>query len=375
MTSTPLAGIRVLEIGQVISAPYAGLLLAELGAEVVKVERPGTGDSARDPSVTGVRGVSATFVTLNRNKTSVALDLAVPAGRRVFDALLADTDVLLSNMTPAGEAAVGLDFAAVQREHPALVVCRILGSYSDRPDAARPSYDLTHQAATGFLMLGGAEGEPPVRFPIPIADLAVAQFCVNAVLACLLERTRSGRGDLVEVSMSGSLLSLLTYHATLALNEGVEPARHPTAHQYTAPWQPLRAADGHLVIAVRSEKFWSRLCAALGRDDLREDPRFRTNADRIAHRAELETVLEEVLGADTVAAWCARLAEHDVPSAPVRTVTEALEHEASQPRSLVRELDDAQLGPLRVVASPFRFQRLDVAAPASAPLLPDDTSA
>jgi formyl-CoA transferase len=365
----PLAGVRVLEIGQVISAPYAGLLLADLGAEVTKIEPHGTGDSTRNPAVTAMGGKSATFLTLNRNKRSICLDLRDPDDQRTLRGLVAGADVVLSNMVPWTATRLGIDPTTLTAMNPSVIVCRVLGFRADHPMVDEPSFDLTHQALTGYMTMGGFAGDPPSRVPIPIADLAVAQFAVNAILAALFNRQQTGLGEHIDVPMSDVLLSLLTYQATLYLNQGDVPERLGSAHPHTIPWQAFAASDGYLVVAVRSQRFWERLCTSIDRADLLVDPRFGTNPDRLAHRSELDDILGETFLQRTVKQWLDLLRDSGVPSAPVRDIGDALQAEVDAGSPLIQEFDDPDLGPVKVVGNPVRFTRMQTVQPAAAPEL------
>jgi crotonobetainyl-CoA:carnitine CoA-transferase CaiB-like acyl-CoA transferase len=369
---TPLQGIQVLEIGQVISAPYAGLLLADLGAEVVKIEPPEVGDSARNPDVSGLRGKSATFLTLNRNKRSVCLNLTDPGDYAHFTELVSRADVVLSNMVPRTAARLGADPASLRAMNPRIISCRVIGFRSDQPQVDDPSFDLTHQALAGYLTMGGHEGSAPSRVAIPLADLAVAMFSAYAILAALMNRERTGLGEDIEVPMFDSLLSLLTYSGTLFLNQGEVPARLGSAHPHTAPWQAFDAADGPFVIAVRNEKFWGRLCVALDRPDLAADPRFALNEGRVLHRAELQDELEKMFLTDTADHWLAALRAGGVPASPVQSIAEALTGELAIGSPLIQTFVDPDLGPLQFVGNPVRFSRMQMADPVAAPALGQD---
>jgi crotonobetainyl-CoA:carnitine CoA-transferase CaiB-like acyl-CoA transferase len=367
--NSPLSGIRVLEIGQVISAPYAGLLLAELGAEVIKIEPPGVGDSARNPEVTGMGDDSATFVTFNRNKKSVVLDLRDARHYEFFTNLARDADVVLTNMLPAAAERLQIDAAVLRGLNPRLVTCSITGFRSEDARSGEPSYDLTHQALAGYLLFEGRPGDPPQRICIPLADLATAQFAVNAILAALFARWVTGVGDDIEVPMYDSMLSLLTYTATLYLNTGKEPGRAGAAHEYTAPWQAVSAKDGDLVLAVRSEKFWHRLCEAIGDPAVAFDPLFDTNSRRLENRVAMTEMLNAHFSGKTVQEWLTALRAAGVPAAPVRTVAAALDEAVATGSELIQEIEHQQLGRLRVVGNPVRFAGMDLAYPTRPPAL------
>lgn len=351
----PLSGVRVIEVGQVISAPYAGLLLADLGAEVIKVEPPGVGDSARNPAVTGIGDHSATFVTFNRNKKSVALDLKNLDDYAAFCDLVRSADVMVSNVLPRVALALRITAPELRELNPRLVTCWIRGFRESDPRSDEPSFDLTHQALAGYMLMEGRPGDPPLRICIPFADLSAAQFAVNAILAALLARADSGRGDDIEVPMYDAMLSQLTYTATLYLNTGKEPARMGSVHEYTAPWQAVLAADGDLVVAVRSQKFWLRFCTAIGQPELADDPRFADNQSRLRHRDEMTEVLNATFRTQTVEHWLKQLRDAGVPAAPVRTVRQALTEVAAEGNDLVRRFDHPHLGSMLVIGNPIRF--------------------
>lgn len=370
----PLDGIRVLEVGQVISAPYAGLLLADLGAEVIKIEPPVGGDSARNPQVTGIGEHSATFITFNRNKKSIALDLKQSTDYAVFADLARTADVVLTNVVPAVARRLRLDPDTLGELNPSVISCSIQGFRTGDPRADEPSFDLTHQALAGYMLMEGRPGDPPLRISVPLADIASAQFAVNAILAALFARTRTGAGEHIEIPMYDSMLSLLTYTATLYLNTGRQPSRMGSSHEFTAPWRAVAAADGDFVIAVRSEKFWQRLCVAIQQPLLARDPRFDTNEHRLEHSEELSRVLEEVFTTKPVAHWLAVLREAGVPVAPVRTLAAALDEEVATGSDLVQTVPHPELGPLRIIGSPIRFRQLRLAEPSAPPALDGDAA-
>jgi crotonobetainyl-CoA:carnitine CoA-transferase CaiB-like acyl-CoA transferase len=365
----PLDGVRVLELGQFVAVPYAGLVLADLGAEVIKVEPPLVGDSARDPAVTGMKGSSATFVTFNHNKKSIALDLKDPAEYATLIELVRSADVFLTNTMPAVAQRLRIDPATLRALNPRLITCSIRGFQDDDFRAGEPSYDLTHQALAGYMLLEGSPGDPPARVSIPLADLGAAHFAVNAILAALYARTRTGLGDDIRIPMYDAMLSLLTYTATLYLNTGKEPVRMGSAHEYTAPWQAVSAKDGALVVAVRSEKFWRRLCVAIGRPDLETDPRFADNRHRLENRQLMSDLLNEAFRADTVASWLARLRAAAVPVAPIRSVADALSEAVASGSDIIEVIDDPIAGPIRIVGNPIRFQAMSLSEPKPAPQL------
>jgi crotonobetainyl-CoA:carnitine CoA-transferase CaiB-like acyl-CoA transferase len=370
----PLSGLGVIELGQVISAPYAGLLLADLGADVIKVEPP-EGDSARNPEVTSLRGQSATFITFNRNKSSRALNLKDPDQYEVFCDMVRGADVVIANYTPATARRLRVDPATLAELNPRLITCSIQGFRSEWPQANEPSFDLVHQALTGYMLLEGNPNDPPTRVSIPIADLGTAHFAVQGVLAALVNRHETGLGEHIEVPMFDSMLSMLTYTATMYLNANKEPVRMGSAHEYTAPWQAVRAKDGEVVVAVRSHRFWVRLCESLGTTEWLVDPRFSSNEARLANREILNTLLETHISDLTVQDVITLLTGAGVPVAPVRTVGQALDDAARIDPSLLPEFFDPSLGRIRVVANPIRFSRMAAVELLHPPALDEDVLA
>lgn len=368
----PLDGIRVLELGQVIAGPYASLLLADLGAEVIKVERPGTGDSARSPDVTGVAGFSGAFATFNRNKRSVTLDLTDPADYHAFARLVRTADVVLYNYPPAVARKLRIDPQSLEAINPRVITCAISGFREGSPHADLPSYDLVHQAFTGYLLLSGREEDPPVRFGIPLADLATALFAAYGTLGALRKRDQTGQGETVSVSMYDSLISLLTYQATMFFLTGQEPARMGSAHEFVMPWQAFRTADGHIVIAARANHFWRAFCEAVGLPELVTDPRFADNTRRLAHRDELESLLDNHLRQRSTAEWMAVLVPAGVPAAPVRSVGEALTDPHLAASGMVQEYQHPAIGTVRLVANPVRFSSMATVTPQPPPELGAD---
>ncbi len=365
----PLEGVLVLELGQVVAAPYAGLLLADLGAEVIKIERPPFGDSARDPQVTGMRGQSATFLTFNRNKKSIALDLSDDGDYATFLELVVRADVVVSNLLPLAARKLKVDSASLRRQNERLITCTISSFGSEATESEKPSYDLVHQALTGFMMLNGQKSDPPTRMGIPIADLASGLFAAYGILAALQGRHLTGQGEEIDISMYECMLSLLTYQATMYLTAGVEPQRMGSAHEHVVPWQAFRTVDGWIVVAIRANHFWVALCQAMRMEHLIDDLRFHENKSRLENRIELESILAAKFLTDHTDGWLKRLSDSGVPAAKVRTVPEALDAEILRPDGIVRSTPHPDLGEIKTVANPVRFSEMELAEHDLAPEL------
>lgn len=352
----PLEGLRVLDASRVLAGPYLAMLLGDLGADVIKVERPG-GDQTRGwgpPWVgEGEERTSSYFVSANRNKRSVVLDLKTEAGRRAFARLLETSDVLVENFLPADWAKLGLDPDRLVQDRPDLVWCTVTGYGSDDD---RPAYDVVLQAESGLMGITGFPEGEPVRVGVAIVDFLSALYGLAGVLAAVAERQASGRGRRVEISMIDAAASFLSYAAQGWLTDGREPARMGSKHPNLAPYQAVRAADGWLVLGAGSDSLWRRLCRALERPEWLEDPRFQSNEARVEHRQVLDRELDAVLSRRPKAHWLERLREHRVPCSEVADLETAMER--TRERGQVMGLPSGAYGSLTTVAAPFLFDGL-----------------
>lgn len=353
-----LSGIRVVDFTQALSGPYATLMLADLGADVVKVEAPGRGDDSRHWGPPYVGDDAAYFLSVNRNKRSVELDLKSESGLGQARKLIASADVVVENWRPGVAKRLGLGADRCIEEHPALVYCSISGYGQDQ--GARSGYDQIVQGTSGAMSLTGPIGSP-TKWGIPVADIASGMFAASGILAALLERSRSGRGRVVDVSMQDSLLSMLSHYAARYLATGVIPASDHNSHATIAPYGAYAARDGLVNICVGNDSQFERLLAALGVVEVGEDPRFATNASRVANRAELEGRLGPALASRTVAEVVAALEAVGVPVGAVRSVGEALEDPSTRERGMILGFSRPDIAFAEVVNTPWKF---DGASPA-----------
>jgi formyl-CoA transferase/CoA:oxalate CoA-transferase len=351
------------------------MLLGDLGADVIKIEKPDGGDQTRPwgPPWVGEEGnrVSAYFVSANRNKRSVALDLKRPEGRAAFGRLLGGADILVENFLPSEWRKLGFRSSRFTRAHPRLVQCTVTSYGTAGPEADRPAYDVVLQAESGLMSLTGFEGGEPVRVGIAIVDVLSALYGLAAVLAALRQRDATGKGSRVEVSMIDAGASFLSYAAQSWLADGRQPARLGSAHPNLAPYQAFRAADGWFVVGVGSQDLWRRFCAAIERPDLTDDPRFGSSESRVRQRRELDDLLAGVFAARPVAHWDAAMRTHRVPAGPPATVGEAVGK--ARGRGQVPDLPAGAYGVLPTVAAPFLFNGKRPAPSASAPALGEHT--
>ena len=367
-----LSGVKVLELGQVIAGTYGGMILADLGAEVLKIE-PLWGDAARNPTITPVRGESAIHLQMNRGKKSMVLDLKSPEGREIFYGLVARSDVVVDNFRPGVMSRLRIDRESLRKHNPRIITVSITGFGATGPARDRPAFDLVVQAYSGLLDMTGPADGPPARVGIPIADICGGIFACLSVLGALVGRELHGEGQHVDISMLDSLISMLSYDAFDHLNTGARIARRGTAHAHIVPWQALAVRDGYVVVAARGEKFWRNLCDAIGRPDLKEDPRTRDNGARLENRSFVEQVLTEAFARRTKDEWIARMEEYDLPVAPVNDIAEAFGDPHVRARGMVQEYRHPTLGDIYYPPSPMKWS--DWKPPAEpAPMLGEHTT-
>ncbi|HKP76851.1 MAG TPA: CoA transferase [Longimicrobiaceae bacterium] len=364
-SSGPLDGLRVLDLTRVLAGPLCTMVLGDLGADVIKVERPGTGDDTRTwgpPWAEGPEGrESAYYLCVNRNKRSAAADLKTAEGRTFVRRLAAEADVLVENFAPGTLEAFGLGYDALAADNPRLVWCSITGYGSDRAEAGRPGYDFAVQARAGWMAITGEPDGAPVKAGVAIVDVLTGQNAAIAILAALRARDASGRGQRVEVSLFDSALAGLVNVAQAALVTGREPPRWGNAHATIVPYQSFGASDRPFVVAVGNDSQWRKLCEAIGARGLLDDARLATNPGRVEHRAEVVAALEPIFRSRTAAEWLEVLERAGVPCAPIQTVGEALRDPVAKPGWTMR---GPTYGEVETVASPFGFAALRRPAPA-----------
>jgi itaconate CoA-transferase len=354
----PLEGITVVAVEQAVAAPFATRQLADLGARVIKIERPGVGDFARAYDAT-VKGMSSHFVWLNRSKESLTLDLKRPEAIEVLRGLLARADVFVHNLAPGAMARLGFGSEAVRRGHPRMVVCEISGYGSSGPYRDKKAYDLLVQSEAGLLSITGTE-EQPAKVGISVADIAAGMYAFSGVLAALLRREKTGEGSALEVSLFDSLGEWMSYPAYYAYG-GSPPPRSGARHAVIAPYGPYRAGDGRIVyLGLQNEREWARFCAeALGRPEVATDPRFSSNPRRVDHRDELDALITDAfstLSADDV---IARLDSAQIANARLNTVQEFIDHPQLAARNRWREVA-SPAGPIRALVPPFDFDDMEI---------------
>lgn len=368
----PLEGVRILELGQIIAGTYGGLVLSDLGAEVIKVETP-EGDLGRIPSVGPYKGQSALFLTLNRNKQSISINLKTEEGLKVFYDLVATSDVVIDNFRPGVLERLKIDYETLKAIKPDIIQCSVTGFGATGENKDAPALDIIIQAYAGYMAVTGEPGRPPVRTGIPIADLCGGIFSSKAILAALFDRERSGEGRYIELSMFDGMLSLLIYMGTMWLSKG-ELAEPPgSGHMYSVPWQAFECADGYIVVATRQEVFWTRLCEALEAPELADDPRFAANPDRVANRDVLVPILEGIFAGRPVGEWLERFRAGDIPAAPVNNLDSVFNEPQVADREMIVEYDHPQVGKVRMPGNPIKMTGMEGTISKPAPMLGEHT--
>jgi formyl-CoA transferase/CoA:oxalate CoA-transferase len=371
--SGPLAGITVLDLTRVLSGPYCTMVLADLGARVLKVEHPGKGDDTRHWGPPFLGAESAYFLSINRNKQSVSLDFKHPQGREVLDRLIARADVLVENFKPGTMERAGFGWDAVHARAPRLVYASISGYGQTGPRRSEPGYDAVIQAEGGLMSVTGDGDGPAYRLGVAISDIVAGLFTAQGVMAALFERERSGEGQRVDIGMLDTTAALLTYQAGNYFASGQAPARLGNRHPTIAPYETFPTADGDIVVAVGNDGIWKRFCPALDRPELAGDPRFLTNRDRLANYAALKQVLDAVMITRTRAEWTARFQAASVPCGSVRDVAEVLNDPQLAARGMVATVDHPTVGETKVVASPLHLSRTPASVRTPPPTLGQHT--
>jgi crotonobetainyl-CoA:carnitine CoA-transferase CaiB-like acyl-CoA transferase len=349
-----LSGVRIVDLTQMLAGPYGSMLLADLGAEVIKIEDPRGGDPTRRLGPPFVEGESGYFLGINRNKRSVALDLRKAAGRQLLYDLVEVSDVIFNNFRPGTMEKLGCDYETLKKFNPQLIYCSLTGFGETGPYKDRPAFDLAIQAISGAMSITGEAGRPPVRMGIPLGDLSGSLFCAFAIASALYTREKTGAGHRIDIGLMDCMVSLLTYVGQYYLIDGRVPGPIGSAHQSVVPYQAFATKDMYIVVAIFVEKFWHALCQVLEREELYDDPRFADNARRREHRAELIPILEDIFRTRPGDEWLALLSEAGVPCSPINTLDRVFQDPQVAARDMVVETDHAKAGRLRSIGNPVK---------------------
>jgi len=349
-----LSGVTVLELGQVIAGTFGGVILADLGAEVIKIEPP-TGDTARNANIAPFEGESTIHLFMNRGKKSIVLDLKDERGLEIFYSLVEQADVVIDNFRPGVMKRLGIDHETLEKRNEAIITVSVTGFGEYGPARDKAAFDLVVQAYSGHVDITGPADGDPARVGIPLADIGGGIYSCISVLAALVGRELHGTGRHADVAMLDSLVSMLSYDALDYLNTGRRLTRLGTSHAHIVPWQAFQTTDGYVVVAARDEKFWRNLCDAVGRPDLKDDPRTENNAARVENRDFVVSTLEEIFATRSKAEWLEVLDSHDIPNAPVNDVAEVFADDQVLARGMVQTYEHPTIGEVRYPPSPVKF--------------------
>lgn len=369
----PLAGLTVIDLTRALAGPFCTMQLGDLGADVIKIERPDTGDQTRDWQPPSFGDESAYYVSVNRNKRSVALNLTTEEGREVLETLIRGADIVVENFRVGMMAEWGLDYATLAEDDDELVYCKISGYGEWGPDHQRRAYDLALQAEGGMMSVTGVEDGQPVRVGVAIADICAGMYATQAILAALVRRGAGGGGQKIDVSLLDGQVAWMTYLASSYFATGEPPGRLGTKHPNIAPYQAYEVADGFVIVAVGSPALWTRFCEAIDRLDLVDDDRFATNADRVEYRDALNEQIEAAFEGSTVADVEALLDEHGVPATGINDMAAVFDHPQVLARGMRVEVEHPTAGTIPMPGSPMHFSETPTVIERHPPTLGEHT--
>jgi crotonobetainyl-CoA:carnitine CoA-transferase CaiB-like acyl-CoA transferase len=365
----PLAGMRVLELAQIMAGPTCGMMLADMGADVVKIEKLPGGDDARGYREPRVNGVSAPFMILNRNKRGIALNLKHEQGREILLRMVKETDVLTENYRRGTLEKLGLGYDTLSRVNPGLIYCAVSGYGRDGPYADKPGFDLIAQGFSGLMSITGEPGGPPAKTGNSIADINAGILAVTGITAAYVHKLKTGEGQVVDTSLIEAAVQQTYWQAAIYFATGESPGPTGSAHLLAAPYQAFRASDGWINIGGANQGNWERIAIALGHPEWRDDPRFATNTARIENREALVAAMNGIVAKRSKAEWIALLDEAGVPVGPVHTIGEALTHPQTLAREMVVDLVHPQAGPTKALGCPIHFSKTPTRIDRPAPML------
>ncbi|SHI31518.1 CaiB/BaiF CoA transferase family protein [Desulfofundulus thermosubterraneus] len=369
----PLEGIKVLDISRVLTGPFCTMILGDLGAEVIKVEMPGVGDETRSWGPPFVNGESAYFLSVNRNKKSITVNMKSPKGREIIYRLAKEADVMIENFLPGTVQRLGVDYERIKEINPQIIYCSLSGYGQDGPYRDHPAYDLLMQGEGGLMSITGEKDGEPVRIGVAIIDIGAGMYAVIGILSALMARKETGKGQYIDISLLDTEVSWLTYMASNYFASGKDPIRMGSGHPSIVPYRAFRARDKYFILAVGNDAIWQRFCAALGLEFV-DDPRFMTNEMRVKHRDELEKLLAEIFIQKEASYWVNLLHEHKVPCGMINAISEVVSHPQVLHRGMVVEMDHEKAGKVKVLGSPLNFSGMSIEYRLPPPLLGQHTS-
>lgn len=369
----PLSGFRVLDLSRVLAGPYCAMMLGDLGAEVLKVERPGTGDDTRAWGPPFTDGESAYYLCANRNKKSITVNLKTAAGQEIIRQLARSSDVLIENYKVGELAALGLGYEHLKPLNPQLVYCSITGYGQNGPDKDLPGYDFIIQGRGGVMSITGETDGEPMKVGVAVVDITAGLFAANAIQAALLARTKTGCGQAIDIALLDSQVAWLANVASSYLVSGQQPKRFANAHPTIVPYQTFCAREGFFCLAVGNDAQWRKLCEVIGRADWAEEARFRTNPARVQHREQLISLLQEIFATEELAFWLREIAQAGIPCGPVQRLEQVFADPQVLAREMVWTVDHPTAGDVRLVGSPLKLSDTPVVLSQPPPLLGEHT--
>lgn len=351
----PLAGIKVLDLTRVLAGPFCTMILADMGADVIKIEQPGKGDDTRAFGPPFEKGESAYFLSINRNKKSITLDMKSDNGKEIIRRLIQRSDILVENFRPGALKKLGFDYETVSKINPRLVYASVSGFGQTGPWSAKSGYDLAIQGLGGIMSLTGDAGGPPYKVGVSQADLTAGLYALQGILLALYAREKTGRGQLVDVGMFDCQIALLSFQAGIYFMTGVSPARKGNQHPTICPYETFKARDRYITVAVGNDRLWQKFCALLGLEKLRDHPDYSTNPSRVQHRDRLFPIIQEEIGKRESAHWLKLFEEGGIPSGPILSVEEALTQPQTLAREMVATVDHRTLGNIKQTGIPIKL--------------------
>jgi crotonobetainyl-CoA:carnitine CoA-transferase CaiB-like acyl-CoA transferase len=369
----PLEGMTILDTTQVMAGPYCTLLLADMGAEVIKIEKP-DGDDSRRIGPPFIEGESAAFLGINRNKKSVVLDLRSNAGKAAFKRLATQVDVVAENYRPGTMQRLGLGYEDLRKDHPELIYVSVSGFGQTGPYSTRPGYDLVAQGMSGMMSVTGYPDSPPVKVSIPLCDLSAGMFAAYGVLSAYIHRLKTGEGQVVETSLLESAIALTVWESAELWGAGQTPQPKGSAHRMVAPYQALATSDGYVNFAIGNQRIWERFCKAIALDELIDDPRFASNPTRVQHYQELSTELERSTITKTSDEWLTLCHEIDVPAGPIYDMSQVYKDPHVLERGMLQQLEHPIAGLINHIGLPVKMSLTPGQIRLPAPVLGQHTS-
>ena len=373
-TDSTLSGMVVLDLTQIMAGPYCTMVLADMGADVIKVERPNGGDDQRRMGPPFIKDWSAGFLALNRNKRSLVLDLRSENGQGVFKRLVQDVDAVVENFRPGVMGRLGLGYETLAAIKPSLTYCSISGYGNTGPDAAKGGFDLVAQGVSGLMSITGHPGMPPAKVGVPITDISAGLLSANGILCAYIHALKTGQGQQVDTSLMEAGIAYTVWESSVYFADGEIPGPLGSAHRVLAPYQALRTSDGYLNIGAATQPTWEQLCRAIGLEALIEDPRFKLPGDRKAREDELAALLEETFTTDTTGNWLKMLEEAGVVAGPIYNMDQVYKNPQVLARKMLVDLEDPDLGAIHNIGIPVKLSATPGQIRTRAPMLGEHSS-